>query len=69
MLQGFVEQYKAATDEFEQARLRGRREIGREIERGKRTFLLDLLDVVDNLDRAIEVCRERHRAKARCWPA
>jgi molecular chaperone GrpE len=54
VLQGFVEQYKAATDEFEQARLRGRREIGREIERGKRTFLLDLLDVVDNLDRAIE---------------
>ena len=27
--------------------------MNREIERGKRTLLLDLLDVVDNLDRAI----------------
>ena len=54
LLQGYVEQYKAATAEFEQARVRARREIGREIERGKRAILLDLLDVVDNLDRAIE---------------
>jgi molecular chaperone GrpE len=54
LLQGYVEQYKTATAEFEQARLRARREVNREIERGKRTLLLDLLDVVDNLDRAIE---------------
>ena len=54
LLQGYVENYKAATAEFEQARLRARREVGREIERGKRTLLLDLLDVVDNLDRAID---------------
>jgi molecular chaperone GrpE len=54
LLQGYVENYKAATAEFEQARLRARREVGREIERGKRTVLLDLLDVVDNLDRAID---------------
>jgi molecular chaperone GrpE len=54
VLQGYVEQYKAATAEFESARLRARREIGKEIERGKRTLLLDLLDVVDNLDRAID---------------
>jgi len=54
VLQGYVEQYKTATAEFEQARLRARREVNREIERGKRTLLLDLLDVVDNLDRAID---------------
>jgi len=54
LLQGYVEQYKTATAEFEQARLRARREVNRDIERGKRTLLLDLLDVVDNLDRAIE---------------
>lgn len=54
LLQGYVEQYKAATTEFEQIRLRGRREVAKEIERGKRALLLDLLDVVDNLDRAIE---------------
>jgi molecular chaperone GrpE len=53
VLQGYVEQFKAATAEFESARLRARREVGKEIERGKRTLLLDLLDVVDNLDRAI----------------
>lgn len=54
LLQGYVENYKAATAEFEQARLRARREVGREIERGKRALLLDLLDVVDNLDCAID---------------
>jgi molecular chaperone GrpE len=54
LLQGYVEQYKAATAEFEAARLRARREVNKEIERGKRTLLADLLDVVDNLDRAIE---------------
>jgi molecular chaperone GrpE len=54
VLQGYVEQYKTVTAEFEQARLRARREVNREIERGKRTLLLDLLDVVDNLDRAID---------------
>jgi molecular chaperone GrpE len=54
LLQGYVEQYKAAAAEFEQARLRARREVNREIERGRRALLLDLLDVVDNLERAIE---------------
>jgi molecular chaperone GrpE len=54
LLQGYAEQYRAATAEFEQARLRARREVNREIERGRRTVLLDLLDVVDNLERAIE---------------
>jgi molecular chaperone GrpE len=54
LLQGYVAQYKSATAEFEEARLRGRREVTREIERARRALLLDLLDVVDDLDRAIE---------------
>jgi molecular chaperone GrpE len=54
LLQGYIEQYKAATTEFEQVRLRSRREIAKEIERGKRFLLLDLLDILDNLDRAID---------------
>lgn len=64
LLQGYVEQYKAATAEFEAARLRARREINKEIERGKRTLLLDLLDVVDNLDRAIESAASTDNASA-----
>ena len=53
-LQGYVEQYKAATSEFEAARARARREVAREVERGKRAILIDLLEILDNLDRAIE---------------
>jgi molecular chaperone GrpE len=54
ILQTYVEQYKNATSEFDAARARSRREVAREVERGKRAILVDLLDVVDNLDRAIE---------------
>jgi molecular chaperone GrpE len=53
-LQSYIEQYKAASAEFEQARLRARREVTRDIERTKRALLTDFLEVVDNLDRAIE---------------
>jgi molecular chaperone GrpE len=59
LLQGYVEQYKSATAEFDEARARARREVAREVERGKRAILADLLDFVDNLDRAIEAARGR----------
>ena len=59
MLQGYVEQFKTATAEFDQARARGRREVAREVERGRRTLLVDLLDVIDNLDRALEAAESR----------
>ena len=48
-----AEKYKAAIREFEEARARIRREIGKDAERDRRGFLVDLLEVVDNLDRAI----------------
>ncbi len=56
-LRDIIARYKAANDEFEGARLRLRREIGKDIERGKRTILTELLDVLDNLDRAIAAAR------------
>lgn len=55
LLQSYVEQFKTASAEFDQARARGRREVAREVERGRRTLLVDLLDVIDNLDRALDV--------------
>jgi molecular chaperone GrpE len=49
--------YREANAEFEQARARMRRDVAKEVERGARAVLADLLDVVDNLDRAIEHAR------------
>jgi molecular chaperone GrpE len=49
---------RQSVEEFEQARLRMRREVGREVERGRRTILAELLDVLDNLDRAIAASRD-----------
>ena len=45
--------HRRAIDEFDQVKLRIRRDIGREVERGKRGVLVELLEVLDNLDRAI----------------
>jgi molecular chaperone GrpE len=56
-LQAFVADHRRALDEFEQAKARIRRDVGREVERGKRAILVELLDVVDNLDRAIAAAR------------
>jgi molecular chaperone GrpE len=43
--------------EFDEARVRLRKDIVRDIERGRRIMLVELLDVIDNLDRAIEAGR------------
>jgi molecular chaperone GrpE len=48
-----------AVQEFEDAKARMRRDIGQEIERGKQAILADLVEVVDNLDRAIEAARQK----------
>jgi molecular chaperone GrpE len=42
-----------AAAEFEQARIRLRRDVAREVERARRAMLVELLDVLDNLDRAL----------------
>jgi molecular chaperone GrpE len=56
-LQDAIARYRGASSEFEESRLRLRREIGKDIERARREILADLLDVVDNLDRAIDAAR------------
>jgi len=56
-LQDAIARYRGAAGEFEESRVRLRREISREIERGRREILADLLDVVDNLDRALDAAR------------
>jgi molecular chaperone GrpE len=50
--------YRGAEKEFEDARLRLRREISKDIERSRRDILADLLEVVDNLDRALDSARQ-----------
>lgn len=56
-LQEYIAKYRKAASEFEDARARLRREIGRDVERGRREILADLLEVVDNLDRALDATR------------
>lgn len=57
-------QYQAARAEFEAARARMRRDLSREVEAGKRGFLVELLDVVDNLDRAVAAAGPANEARA-----
>ena len=52
-LQAALADQRRSFDEFEQVRVRLRRDTAREVERGRRTTLVELLDVVDNLERAI----------------
>jgi molecular chaperone GrpE len=56
-LRATLARYREANAEFEQARARLRRDVAKEVERGTKAVLADLLDVVDNLDRAIEAAR------------
>ena len=56
-IQEYIAKYRQAAGEFEDARLRLRREISKDIERGRREILADLLEVLDNLDRAIDATK------------
>jgi len=56
-LRATIARYREANGEFEQARARMRRDVAKEVERGKRAILADLLDVLDNLDRALDAAR------------
>ncbi len=56
-LRSTLARYREASAEFEQAKVRIRREVAKDVERGSRDLLAGLLDVVDNLDRAIEAGR------------
>jgi molecular chaperone GrpE len=54
LAQEYIAKYRQAASDFEESRLRLRREISKDIERARREVLADILDVVDNLDRAID---------------
>jgi len=58
-VQAIASEHRRALEEFEQAKLRIRREVVREVERGKRAVVAELLEVLDNLDRAIAAAQER----------
>lgn len=51
-------QHRAATTEFENAKARMRRELSKEVEAHRRTLLHDLLEIVDNLERAAQAAKD-----------
>jgi molecular chaperone GrpE len=63
-IQEYLSKYRNAASEFDEARLRLRREISKDIERSRRDILSEFLEVVDNLDRAIESARAGASADA-----
>lgn len=54
-IQELVAKYRGASDEFDQARARLRKEIQKDVERSRRSVIVSFLEVLDNLDRALEV--------------
>jgi molecular chaperone GrpE len=52
-IQAHAQRYRDSATEFEQVRARLRRDVDKEVDRARRALLDDLLDVADNLDRAI----------------
>ncbi len=64
LAQEFIAKYRQAASEFEESRLRLRREISKDIERARREVLAEMLEVVDNLDRAIDSAAKGASAEA-----
>ena len=56
--QEYLAKYRQASHEFEDARARMRKELAKDAERNRREVLVSLLEVVDNLDRAIEAAEK-----------
>lgn len=54
-IQDLVAKYRGASDEFDQARARLRKEIQKDVERSRRSVIVSFLEVLDNLDRALGV--------------
>jgi molecular chaperone GrpE len=58
-LQQLLARYRGASDEFDQARARLRKEVTKDVERGRRAMLVPFLEVLDNLDRALAAACDR----------
>jgi|SRR5262245_45777344 len=55
--QEYLGKYREASHEFEDARARMRKELAKDAERSRRDVLVSLIEVVDNLDRAIDAAK------------
>ena len=62
--QEYLSKYRQASQEFEDARARMRKELAKDAERSRREVLVSLLEVVDNLDRAIEAAQKSGKDSA-----
>jgi molecular chaperone GrpE len=58
-IQQLLAKYRGASEEFEQARARLRKELSKDVERGRRSMLVSFLEILDNLDRALEAAAGR----------
>jgi molecular chaperone GrpE len=58
LVQEYIGKYRQASNEFEEARLRLRREISKDVERTRREVLSEILEVLDNLDRAVDSAKQ-----------
>jgi molecular chaperone GrpE len=58
-LQQLLTKYRGAADEFDQARARLRKEVSKDVERGRRALIVSFLEVLDNLDRALDAAGNR----------
>ncbi len=56
--QEYIAKYRQASTEFEESRLRLKREVSKDVERARREVLSDFLEVLDNLDRALDAARQ-----------
>jgi molecular chaperone GrpE len=59
-IQEYLSRYRQASSGFEESRARIRKETSKEIERGRRAVLVEFLEVIDNLDRAIDAGAEAY---------
>ena len=56
-IQEYLTKYRQASSEFDEMRLRLRREISKDVERARRDVISELLEVLDNLERALDSAR------------
>jgi molecular chaperone GrpE len=57
-VQEYLTKYRQAAQEFEEARARMRKELAKDAERSRREVLVSFLEVIDNLDRAIDAATQ-----------
>jgi molecular chaperone GrpE len=58
-LRELLGKYRSASEEFEQARARLRKEVTKDVERGRRSLITSFLEILDNLDRALAAACDR----------